>query len=74
MLIHQPSGGYQGQSTDIAIHAEETLALRGVLDGLFATHTGQPLERVHEDMERDRYFTPAEALEYGLVDRVVNGR
>jgi ATP-dependent Clp protease protease subunit len=74
MLIHQPSGGYQGQSTDIAIHAEEALALRGVLDGLFAKHTGQPLERVHDDMERDRYFTPAEALEYGLVDRVVNGR
>jgi ATP-dependent Clp protease protease subunit len=45
-----------------------------VLDGLFAKHTGQPLERVHDDMERDRYFTPAEALEYGLVDRVVNGR
>src|SRR5688572_5570718 len=73
MLIHQPSGGFQGQSTDIDIHARETLALRRRLDELFAQHTGQPLERVHDDMERDRYFTPADALEYGLVDRVMNG-
>jgi ATP-dependent Clp protease protease subunit len=56
------------------IHARETLALRRRLDELFAQHTGQPVERVHDDMERDRYFTPAEALEYGLVDRVMNGR
>ena len=74
MLIHQPSGGFQGQSTDIDIHARETLALRRRLDELFAEHTGQPVERVHDDMERDRYFTPAEAREYGLVDRVMNGR
>ena len=74
MLIHQPSGGFQGQSTDVDIHARETLALRRRLDELFAQHTGQPLDRVHDDMERDRYFTPAEALEYGLVDRVMNGR
>ena len=74
MLIHQPSGGFQGQSTDIDIHARETLALRRRLDELFAQHTGQPLDRVHDDMERDRYFTPAEALDYGLVDRVMNGR
>ena len=74
MLIHQPSGGFQGQSTDVDIHARETLALRRRLDELFAQHTGQPLARVHDDMERDRYFTPAQALEYGLVDRVMDER
>jgi ATP-dependent Clp protease protease subunit len=73
ILIHQPSGGFQGQQSDIAIHAAETLALRARLDEIFAEHTGQSLERVHEDMERDRFFTPAEAMEYGLIDRVLNG-
>src|SRR5919206_3647401 len=56
ILIHQPTGGFQGQSTDIEIHARETLALRARLDELYALHTGQTLERVHEDMERDRFF------------------
>ena len=74
MLIHQPTGGFQGQSTDIEIHARETLALRRRLDELYAEHTGRPIEQVHDDMERDRFFTPAEALEYGLIDRVLNGR
>jgi choline dehydrogenase-like flavoprotein len=73
ILIHQPSGGYQGQQTDIAIHAAETLALRRRLDEIFATHTGQSFERVHDDMERDRYFTAQEAQEYGLIDRVLTG-
>jgi len=73
ILIHQPSGGYQGQQTDIAIHAAETLALRRRLDEIFAAHTGQSFERVHEDMERDRYFTAQEAEEYGLIDRVLMG-
>jgi len=74
ILIHQPSGGFQGQSTDIEIHARETLALRARLDEIFAQHTGQTIERVHEDMERDRFFTPQEAAEYGLIDRVASGR
>jgi ATP-dependent Clp protease protease subunit len=73
ILIHQPSGGYQGQQTDIAIHAAETLALRRRLDEIFAEHTGQSLEQVHVDMERDRYFTANEAAEYGLIDRVLTG-
>jgi ATP-dependent Clp protease protease subunit len=70
ILIHQPTGGFQGQSTDIEIHARETLALRARLDELYAQHTGQTLERVHDDMERDRFFTPDEAAGYGLIDRV----
>ena len=74
ILIHQPTGGFQGQSTDIEIHARETLALRARLDELYAKHTNQSIERVHADMERDRYFTGAEALAYGLVDRVIERR
>ena len=71
ILIHQPSGGYQGQQTDIAIHAAETLALRRRLDEIFAQHTGQSYDQVNADMERDRYFTAVEAAEYGLIDRVL---
>jgi ATP-dependent Clp protease protease subunit len=74
ILIHQPTGGFQGQSTDIEIHARETLALRARLDELYAQHTGQPLDRVHDDMERDRFFTPDEAAGYGLIDRVIAER
>jgi ATP-dependent Clp protease, protease subunit len=71
ILIHQPSGGFQGQATDIEIHARETLELRRHVDEIYARHTGQSVERVHDDMERDRYFTAAEARDYGLVDRVI---
>jgi ATP-dependent Clp protease protease subunit len=74
ILIHQPTGGFQGQSTDIEIHARETLALRARLDELYAEHTGQTLERVHDDMERDRFFAPEEAKAYGLIDRVIEMR
>src|SRR3954453_9057155 len=74
ILIHQPTGGFQGQSTDIEIHARETLALRARLDELYAEHTGQSEERVHEDMERDRFFAPGEARDYGLIDRVISER
>jgi ATP-dependent Clp protease protease subunit len=74
ILIHQPSGGFEGQSTDIEIHAREVLALRARIDEIYAAHTGQELERVHADMERDRYFTGAEAVAYGLVDRVIEHR
>jgi ATP-dependent Clp protease protease subunit len=74
ILIHQPTGGFQGQSTDIEIHARETLALRARLDELYAHHTGQSTERVHDDMERDRFFTAEEAKGYGLVDEVISSR
>ena len=71
ILLHQPSGGFQGQATDIEIHARETIALRRRIDEIYAEHTGQPIERVHDDMDRDRYYTAEQALEYGLVDRVI---
>ncbi len=74
ILIHQPSSGFQGQAADIAIHAEATLALRKRIDEIYAKHTGQSEERVHNDMERDRYFTAQQAVEYGLVDRIVESR
>jgi ATP-dependent Clp protease protease subunit len=74
ILIHQPSGGYQGQATDIQIHAKEAMELRRRLEEIYAEHTGQTRERVSDDLERDRFFTPGEASEYGLIDRVCNGR
>jgi ATP-dependent Clp protease protease subunit len=72
VLIHQPSGGFQGQSADVEIHAREILELRERVDEIYARHTGQPLERVHDDMDRDRYFTGEQAQEYGLIDRVIS--
>ncbi|MBO0769371.1 MAG: ATP-dependent Clp endopeptidase proteolytic subunit ClpP [Solirubrobacterales bacterium] len=72
ILIHQPSGGFEGQASDIEIHARETLELRRHVDEIYAEHTGQSVARVHEDMERDRYFTAEQAREYGLVDRVIS--
>jgi ATP-dependent Clp protease protease subunit len=74
ILIHQPSGGFQGQSSDIEIHAKEVLALRARIDEIYAQHTGQALARVHDDMDRDRFFTGEEAVGYGLVDRVIDHR
>jgi len=71
LLIHQPSGGFQGQSSDIAIHAREVLELRRRAEDIYARHTGQPAERIHEDSDRDRFFDPEEAVEYGLIDRVI---
>jgi ATP-dependent Clp protease, protease subunit len=71
ILIHQPSGGYQGQSADIEIQAREILDLRQRMDEIYASHTGQEIDRVHQDMDRDRYFTPEQAQEYGLIDRII---
>ena len=71
ILIHQPSGGYQGQSADIEIQAREILDLRQRMDEIYSEHTGQEIERVHADMDRDRYFTPEQAQEYGLIDRII---
>jgi ATP-dependent Clp protease protease subunit len=74
ILTHQPHGGFQGQSTDIEIHAREALFLRRRLEEILVEHTGQDHARVHEDMERDRFFTPEEAVDYGLIDQVFRGR
>jgi ATP-dependent Clp protease protease subunit len=74
ILIHQASGGFEGQASDIEIHAREVLALRARIDEIYAKHSGQSVERVHADMERDRYFTGEEAVAYGLVDRVLEQR
>jgi ATP-dependent Clp protease protease subunit len=72
ILIHQPSAGFEGQSSDIEIHAMEILKTRKRVDEIYAHHTGQPEERVHVDMERDRFFKPDEAAEYGLIDKVIH--
>jgi ATP-dependent Clp protease protease subunit len=72
ILIHQPSAGFEGQATDIDIHAREVLATRERIDEIYAKHTNKPLEQVHEDMERDRFFGADEAAEYGLIDRVIS--
>jgi ATP-dependent Clp protease protease subunit len=71
ILIHQPSGGFQGQAADIEIHARETLELRAQIDEIYARHSGQTVARVHDDMDRDRYFTSEQAKDYGLIDRVI---
>ena len=72
ILIHQPSGGFEGQSTDIEIHAQEIIKTRKRIDEIYAKHTGKPEEEVHRDMERDRFFKPDEAVEYGLIDKVIS--
>ena len=71
MLIHQPSAGFEGQSSDIEIHAREILNVRERIDEIYARHTGQTLDQVHRDMERDRFFTAEQGVEYGLIDRVI---
>ena len=72
ILIHQPSAGFEGQSSDIEIHMNEILKTREMIDELYAKHTGQSVEEVHQAMERDRFFTPEQAVEYGLIDKVVS--
>jgi ATP-dependent Clp protease protease subunit len=71
ILIHQPSAGFEGQSTDIEIHAREILKVRARIDQIYAAHTGRAEEEVRRDMERDRFFTAEQALEYGMIDRVL---
>jgi ATP-dependent Clp protease, protease subunit len=71
ILIHQPSAGFEGQSTDIEIHAREIIKMRGQIDEIYAEATGKPAEEVRKDMERDRFFTAEQAAEYGLIDRVL---
>ena len=73
ILMHQPYAGFEGQATDIEIHARDILATRARIDEIYAKHTGKPVEEVHADMERDRFFRAQEAVEYGLIDSVITG-
>ena len=74
IMIHQPSGGFQGQHTDIEIQAKDISRIRGILDGIIATHSGQDPKKVRKDTERDHYMTGEEALKYGLIDKLITKR
>jgi len=72
IVLHQPSGGMQrSQATDIEIHAREILRLREIIVGIYAQHTGRPIEQVERDIERDFFMTPAQAKDYGLIDAII---
>ncbi|MCG5499586.1 ATP-dependent Clp endopeptidase proteolytic subunit ClpP [Ectothiorhodospira lacustris] len=74
IMIHQPLGGFQGQATDIDIHAREILKVRDQLNGILSHHTGQPVERIEQDTERDRFLSATDAQEYGIIDKVLETR
>lgn len=74
VMIHQPLGGFQGQASDIDIHAREILKIRDQLNKILSDHTGQPIEKIGEDTERDNFMSSADAVEYGLIDEVLNTR
>lgn len=74
IMIHQPSGGFQGQHTDIEIQAKEITRIRAILDGILAKHSGKGIEQVNQDTERDHYMTGEEAKSYGLIDSVISNR
>jgi ATP-dependent Clp protease protease subunit len=74
VMIHQPLGGYQGQATDIDIHAREILCIREKLNLIFANHTGQSLDKIKEDTERDNFMGAEEARDYGLIDEIIDQR
>ncbi|HSD33886.1 MAG TPA: ATP-dependent Clp endopeptidase proteolytic subunit ClpP [Alphaproteobacteria bacterium] len=74
IMIHQPSGGFQGQATDIEIHAKEILQTRSRLNEIYAQHTGQTVKVIEEAMERDKFLSPEEAKSFGLIDEVVQNR
>nr|MBL8454542.1 ATP-dependent Clp endopeptidase proteolytic subunit ClpP [Zoogloeaceae bacterium] len=74
VMIHQPLGGFQGQASDIEIHAREILSIRARLNEMLSKHTGQPIERIEKDTDRDNFMGAAEAVEYGLVDKVLTSR
>jgi len=74
VMIHQPLGGFQGQATDIEIHARQIIQLKNHLNAMLASHTGQPLEKVQDDVERDYFLTAEEACAYGIVDKVLHSR
>jgi ATP-dependent Clp protease protease subunit len=73
-MVHQPSGGYQGQATDIMIHAEQTLKIKKRLNEIYAKHSGQDIDTVELALERDRYMTPEEAKDWGHIDEIVTQR
>ena len=73
-MIHQPMGGYQGQASDIDIHAKEVLKVRDQLNHILSNHTGQPISKIETDTDRDRFMSAAEAVEYGLIDHVLEKR
>ncbi|HAN57136.1 MAG: ATP-dependent Clp endopeptidase proteolytic subunit ClpP [Pseudomonadota bacterium] len=74
MMIHQPSGGFQGQASDIEIHAKEIIYLRGRLNQMMADHTGQSVETIEKDTDRDNFMSAEEAVKYGLVDKIITSR
>lgn len=74
IMIHQPSGGYQGQATDIEIHAQETLSLKRRLNDIYTKHTGQKLAVIEKSMERDNFMSPEKAKEFGIIDEVIEKR
>ncbi|MES9930591.1 MAG: ATP-dependent Clp protease proteolytic subunit, partial [Candidatus Thiodiazotropha sp. 6PDIVS] len=74
MMIHQPLGGFQGQATDIEIHAKEILLLKERLNGIMAEHTGQSLDKISEDTDRDNFMGGDDAVAYGLIDSVLSNR
>lgn len=74
IMVHQPSGGFQGQATDIEIHAQEILKIRARLNEIYSEHTGQPVEKIADALERDKFYTAQEARDFGLIDEVVEKR
>jgi len=74
VMIHQPLGGFRGQASDIEIHAKEILYLKNRLNGLLATHTGQTIETIERDTDRDNFLSADDAVNYGLVDQVLDKR
>ena len=74
VMIHQPLGGYQGQATDIEIHTREILKVRAQMNELLSFHSGQPVDKIAEDTERDNFMSPSEAKEYGLIDELIDTR
>ena len=74
MMIHQPLGGVQGQATDIEIHAKEILSIRERLNKIMSDHTGQPIERISQDTDRDNFMSGEESVAYGLIDQVLDRR
>ena len=74
IMLHQPSGGFQGQATDIEIHAKEILSLRQRLNEIYVKHTSQAIKTIEENLERDKFLTPGEAKKFGLIDEVVTSR
>jgi ATP-dependent Clp protease protease subunit len=74
VMIHQPLGGYQGQASDIDIHAKEILSIRDKLNRVLAHHTGQTLKKIQQDTDRDNFLSPEQAVDYGLIDKVLSSR